>query len=342
MTELYANNCSSRLAVDTAGASVTLTVRAGDGNRFPSPSGGDYFMVTIEDRRTRQIEICRCTGRVNDVMVVVRGQEGTVAQQFSAGATVSHRLTAASVQRLLSYGYSKEEADGRFLNLEGGTMEGPIVLPADPEGQMEATTRQYVDNALSARSPAALATAATLAYKIAAPTAEIVLSTNDLYGNHYTLSQANPETVDVYVNGIRKIESKGAFLLGNFSVSALLNKLTFANTLAVNDIVQIDVQTPRNFLAPGQVDVFLLRDIDIAADGVTSGQVDGTRTVFHLAKASDGSACNVIADEEIAFYIDGIQQIPNIDFTAAGSVLTFTTAPTADAGRWGLWFRASA
>jgi len=341
MSVIYTNNASSRLAVDTPGASGTISVLPGEGAKFPNPGPGDYFVVTLEDRRTRQIEICNCTARSNDIMVLTRAQEGTVAQAFYAGATVSNRLTAAQIIDILGSSYTKAESDTRYINAAGDDMLGPLMLADDPVEQLEATTRRYVDNALSQRSPAALATAATLTYKATAGQLTFNLITPDLWGDTYTLSQANPENVDVYINGVRKLQTKTP-VTGDFTVSAALNRITMAAPSTLNAVIQIDVHTPRSFLSPGQVDVFLLRDIDIAADGVTTGQVDGTRTTFYLAKASDGSPCAVIADEEIAFYIDGIQQIPNVDFTASGTTLTFSTPPAVDAGRWGLWFRASA
>lgn len=341
MTFLFANNATSRLNIDTAGASSTLTVLPGEGAKFPNPTAPDYFVVTIEDRRTNQIEICHCTARSGDILNVTRAQEGTVAQSFLMGATVSNRVTAGTIQAIIDAGYTKDEADNRFINAAGDTMEGPLLLNDDPVEQLEAATRRYVDNAVSSRSPAALATAATLTYRLVAPQSVFDLSVPDLYGNTYTLSQANPETVDLFVGGLRKLQEVGV-ITGDFIVDALTNTVTYNATLPTNTVVQIDVQTPRNFLAPGAVDVFLLRDIDIAADGVTTGEVDGIRTTFYLAKASDGSPCDVVANEEIAFFIDGVQQIPTIDFTALGSAITFTTAPDPTQGRWGLWFRASA
>lgn len=93
MALIFSNNALSKLAQTLSSGQTTLTVQAGTGALFPSPSGGDYFKLTVEDRRTQQIEIMHCTGRLGDVLTVVRGQEDMTAQNFLVGATVSNRFT---------------------------------------------------------------------------------------------------------------------------------------------------------------------------------------------------------------------------------------------------------
>jgi hypothetical protein len=96
MKMLFRNNATSFLAYDTDAASASFTVLTGDGAKFPVPSGdgSDAFPVTLEDRRTGQMEICLCTVRSGDTFEITRGQEGTGAQSFKRGTTVSNRLTA--------------------------------------------------------------------------------------------------------------------------------------------------------------------------------------------------------------------------------------------------------
>lgn len=100
MARLYANNCSSTLAGSISGSATSLTLATGDGAKFPSPSGGDYFDFTLEQGTTR--EIARCTARSGDVLTITRAVEaiagvGAVAQAFTTGATVAIRTTAASL-----------------------------------------------------------------------------------------------------------------------------------------------------------------------------------------------------------------------------------------------------
>ena len=147
---LFNNNASSRLKIDIPAASPTITVDDGTGVKFPQPvgDGSNWFIVTVEDRRTGQVEIMECTQRVGDILTVTRAQEGTVAQDFTMGASVSNRLTAGTMATFFEFnGYSMEEADDRFINAAGDEMMGPLILPAGPPTDPEhAANKQYVDD----------------------------------------------------------------------------------------------------------------------------------------------------------------------------------------------------
>jgi len=106
----FTNNATSILRQDTPAASTTITLPSGEGARFPQPTGAYNFMVTLEDRRTGQIEICKCTARTADVLTVTRAQEGTTAQLFVAGATVSNRVTAQQLVDLQAASLGVPEA----------------------------------------------------------------------------------------------------------------------------------------------------------------------------------------------------------------------------------------
>ena len=101
MNIVFANNAVSKLKAALFASQTTLQLQDGTGELFPLPSGGNYFKLTIEDRRTQQIEVMHCIGRAGDVLTVVRAQEDFVAQNFLAGATVSNRWTRDSPQALL-------------------------------------------------------------------------------------------------------------------------------------------------------------------------------------------------------------------------------------------------
>jgi hypothetical protein len=129
---IFKNNATSRLNIDTASGSATLTVFPGEGAKFPDPVvGTDHFMVTIEDRRSNQIEICKCTDRNGDILVVTRAQEGTTAKTFLRGATVSNRFTAGTMAGYYGYAWDKDQADARFVQQAGDTMDLTAVLSWD-------------------------------------------------------------------------------------------------------------------------------------------------------------------------------------------------------------------
>jgi hypothetical protein len=154
---LFTNQATSRLRFITDAASPMITLAPGDGAQFPMPSGEDYFLVVIDDRRTGQFEIAKCVSRTDDFLTVIRGQEGTVAQNFPVGAIVSNRITAGTMEYLHDIvenaaGYSELEADEKFVDITGDIMIGPLkgVPPVDNE---DFTTKLYVDNGLGTKAP---------------------------------------------------------------------------------------------------------------------------------------------------------------------------------------------
>lgn len=50
----------------------------------------------------------------------------------------------------INVGISQDEADARYLQLSGGTMSGALTLSGDPTTNLQAATKQYVDNAAGA------------------------------------------------------------------------------------------------------------------------------------------------------------------------------------------------
>lgn len=90
---LVANNAATRLAASIGTADTTISVMAGTGSSFPSPSAGNWFPVTIVTV-TDLLEIAHCTARSGDVLTVTRAQEGTSAKAFTAGDRVELRLTS--------------------------------------------------------------------------------------------------------------------------------------------------------------------------------------------------------------------------------------------------------
>lgn len=100
MTQLFANNAASELASAVTSGAVSLTLKTGDGAKFPTPSGGDFFLVTLYQKVGQDEinhEIVKCTARAGDVLTVVRAQEGTTARAFSVDDPVELRLTAGSM-----------------------------------------------------------------------------------------------------------------------------------------------------------------------------------------------------------------------------------------------------
>ncbi len=62
MPALYTNQATSTLAAGISNTDTTLSVQAGHGARFPSITGSDYFLATI-DNGTGSVEIVKVTAR---------------------------------------------------------------------------------------------------------------------------------------------------------------------------------------------------------------------------------------------------------------------------------------
>lgn len=99
--QLFANNADSSLNGAIASDTAVLTLKTGEGSKFPSPSNGDYFLVTLYQKLgSGEInhEIVKCTSRAGDNLTIVRAQEGTTAKAFNDGDLVELRITKGTVE----------------------------------------------------------------------------------------------------------------------------------------------------------------------------------------------------------------------------------------------------
>ena len=95
MTYLYTNNAVAQLASAITNVATTLQLVTGQGAKFPSPTVGQQFQLTLFDAATQSVvEICTCTSRSSDTLTVIRGQEGTVSSSYLIGDGVALRVTA--------------------------------------------------------------------------------------------------------------------------------------------------------------------------------------------------------------------------------------------------------
>lgn len=100
MAQLFTNNAVATIASSITNVATSITLAAGKGALFPTPSGGDFFLATLyELSGTSEVnhEIVRCTARSTDTLTVTRAQEGTTGRAFNAGTAIELRLTASSL-----------------------------------------------------------------------------------------------------------------------------------------------------------------------------------------------------------------------------------------------------
>lgn len=115
MAVIFTNNAFGALSAAITDSATTLVLGNGEGARFPSPTAGDWFPVTVQ--LNSDVEIMRCTARNNDELTVVRAQEGATALAFDAGASVELRITAAVLTALEATG--KGDMIGPSASVDG-------------------------------------------------------------------------------------------------------------------------------------------------------------------------------------------------------------------------------
>lgn len=93
------NNAFATVPSAVTSIATSLTVTTGQGARFPTLGGSDYFNATLIDV-TGNYEIVKVTARTDDVMTLVRGQEGTLAIPFPANSRIELRVTAENISIL--------------------------------------------------------------------------------------------------------------------------------------------------------------------------------------------------------------------------------------------------
>ena len=140
MSELFTNNASTSLASGIASGATSLTVSSGDGSKFPSPSGGDFFRLTLFKKSTGEIEICKCTSRSSDVLTISRAQESTTALDFNAGDIVELRPTAATFDSITFDAQDVREGTYTYANDTGGA-NSFVISVTDPPGSYAAGQR---------------------------------------------------------------------------------------------------------------------------------------------------------------------------------------------------------
>ena len=93
------NNAFGTLSAGINSSVTTIALDAGQGAKFPTLTGSDFFFATIIDT-SNNLEIVKVTARSNDSMTVVRGHDNTTARSFSTGDRFELRPVAALFEAL--------------------------------------------------------------------------------------------------------------------------------------------------------------------------------------------------------------------------------------------------
>ena len=94
------NNAFGTLSAGINSSVTTIALDAGQGAKFPTLTGSDFFFATIIDT-SNNLEIVKVTARSNDSMTVVRGHDNTTARSFSTGDRFELRPVAALFESII-------------------------------------------------------------------------------------------------------------------------------------------------------------------------------------------------------------------------------------------------
>jgi len=141
---LFANQAQTTLASPVNNVQTTIMVAAGTGSYFPAPSAGQAINLTLVNSTNSLItEIVQCTNITGDVLTVVRGQEGTVANQWNIGDFVINFMTAGTANAFTqTYGLENRLYSAEFTSMNTNTGQ----VNAIPVSALDLTNKQYVDS----------------------------------------------------------------------------------------------------------------------------------------------------------------------------------------------------
>ena len=126
--QLFANNAYGSLASGISDAATSFVLATGQGARFPNPTNGDYFLITLVaidgGGAESAWEIVQVTARSTDTLTVVRAQEGTTGATWPAGTRIELRLTAGATESKANLGTAAYTASTAYAPATQGVTNG--------------------------------------------------------------------------------------------------------------------------------------------------------------------------------------------------------------------------
>jgi hypothetical protein len=103
--QLFTNNATGELTVAVNTSMTTLTLN--NAAKFPAPTNGDYFFVTLIGNNVNgqeaSWEIVKCTAKNGNNLTVERGADGTTAVAWAINTKVELRLNAGFPNQVSSH-----------------------------------------------------------------------------------------------------------------------------------------------------------------------------------------------------------------------------------------------
>lgn len=135
----FGNNVVSSLAADITDSQTTIQVIPGAGAMFANLLTSDYAnssnplktyaKITLTDAKETVFEVCHLTAVNNDMLTVIRGQEGTTAKGWSLNDVIANFATRGSENQFVQI---EELQSGHYVaGVAGGTENNlTLELPA--------------------------------------------------------------------------------------------------------------------------------------------------------------------------------------------------------------------
>lgn len=135
----FGNNVVSSLAADITARQTTIQVMPGAGAMFANLLTSDYAnssnplktyaKITLTDAKETVFEVCHLTAVNNDMLTVIRGQEGTTAKGWSLNDVIANFATRGSENQFVQI---EELQSGHYVaGVAGGTENNlTLELPA--------------------------------------------------------------------------------------------------------------------------------------------------------------------------------------------------------------------
>lgn len=212
----FANSAFATLASSITNSDTSITLTTGQGARFPSLAGGDFFYATLIDT-SNNLEIVKCTARSTDVLTVVRAQESTTARAFSASDRIELRVTAAGFSEMLQVSNNLSEltatASTARSNIAAAGTGAAQTFTASQRGTVTTDNDGSFDMNVTNNFKCTPTGSITLTFtNITAGQSGFILLVN---GSNYTVSaHANTK---VSATALATISATGTYLLSYFS-----------------------------------------------------------------------------------------------------------------------------
>ena len=312
--QLFTNNASSQLSGSLPQGGTTLVCSAGQGSRFPSPSAGDFFYLTLYTKDVyaaeQNIEIVKVTARATDVMTIVRDIEGITGNAggfaYAGGADTVYldmRWTAGCVGNMAQKGELATVATtGSYADLiDEPTAFSPSVITQDSSNRFVTDAEKSTWNAKEAAIAAGTAAQyyrGDKSFQTLDKAAVGLGSVNNTSDADKPVSTAQATAIglkqDTLVSGTNIKTVGGNSLLGSGDVVLPTGDVTLAGVQTLSNKTITGLKEVKSTLAASEIDLLVGNFFDKTITAITTLTVTnvpaaGTVSSFVLELTNGGA-----------------------------------------------------